>query len=266
MSIFRSTISGQDVDIETLLLPICVDAFGSPSLLPTGGSLCIDPDYSTEAILLGNDIEWIPISGNNSTGPTGIRGPTGYTGMTGKDGSATNTGSTGLQGPTGFTGLPGLVGSTGASGSATNTGSTGPRGFTGSTGALPIYIQGTADYTGAWAVSPQTGITFTYQVLGNGVVLTLPTLDALSGGSNSVITSTAFIPANLRPSAPEYRNIIVDNRGTYGTGTLKINTDGTIQIGTGYPSAGPTLNNFSNAGTLNNGWLAFSVSYEIVNT
>jgi len=62
-----SIIDSQSVDIEQLVIPICVGATtNNPSLLPYAGSLCYD--YTTPGVLYtGSGIVWTP--GGNTIGP-----------------------------------------------------------------------------------------------------------------------------------------------------------------------------------------------------
>ena len=83
------------------------------------------PDTSSDYVL---------ITAQGPTGPTGATGetgPTGPTGATGEVGPTGPTGPTGEVGPTGPTGATGEVGPTGPTGA---TGATGPTGPTGPTG------------------------------------------------------------------------------------------------------------------------------------
>lgn len=199
MSIFRSTISGQDVDISTLLLPIGLglDTL-NPSLDPTGGSLAVDPNFP-DCFFLGNDISWVSFCSGGSTGftgtqgptgSTGLRGPTGFTGMTGLLGS---TGPTGL-GFTGHTGIQGFSGPTGQTGLGFtgHTGTTGPFGFTGPTGPGPTTYSGvyytTQAYTSTNSMTVQMALTGT-EVLGS--------VDWI-GGSSFVTTQPS--PLSILPS------------------------------------------------------------------
>ena len=165
-------------------------------------------------------------------------------------------GNTGPTGPIGSTGTAGINGTPG-----------GPTGPTGSTGpGLTVYTQSALNWSGAWSSSPQASV-FTYQVVRNAVVISFPVLSAAVGGSNVIFTSSVGVPGGITPLSDQFYPIIVEQNGVYISGTFKIkSSDGTFEIGTTTPAAGPTLRAFNNSGGSNNGWLAFTVAYQIVNT
>jgi len=91
-------------------------------------------------------------------------------------------------------------------------------------------------------------------------------IDVVNGGSSVIFTENFAIPIGIRALSDQYYPIIVEQNGLYIAGTFRvISADGHLEIGVGTPGAGPTLQPFANGGGGNNGWLAFTVTYQILN-
>ncbi len=116
MSIKRSIIDSQLVDVYQLILPDVVDPVGTPSLLPYSGSLSYNT-FQPGVVYVGDGADWQSIGAIGPTGVTGYTGGTGPTGQQGNPGTSSGTGSTGAMGPTGYTGSTGPTGSAGDSSS-----------------------------------------------------------------------------------------------------------------------------------------------------
>lgn len=87
-------------------------------------------------------------------------------------------------------------------------------------------------------------LTFTFSRTGKFVTITWPTLSVTSSISTKFLAAAASIPSRLRPIANmEFPVNVVDNL-LATSGTFKINSDGSFEVGTGAAS-----NNFSMLGT-----------------
>lgn len=109
MSIKRSIIDSQLVDVYQLMLPDVVDPVGTPSLLPYSGSLAYN-SFQPGVVYIGDGADWQSIGAIGPTGVTGYTGGVGPTGAQGNPGTSSGTGSTGPMGPTGYTGITGPTG------------------------------------------------------------------------------------------------------------------------------------------------------------
>lgn len=118
---------------------------------------------------------------------------------------------------------------------------------------FPIAGTHSTTWSGIWA-SAQTGNVI-YQRVDNLVTLFIPQITATANTAASIVIDTV-LPTNLRPTTAQYvmgRN--VDN-GTISSGTIFIQTDGTINMYRNAASA-----NFTGSGT--SGFYATTFGYLI---
>lgn len=131
--------------------------------------------------------------------------------------------------------------------------------------SVPLVVSYPVSFGGPWSTNPLV-THLDVQHVGNNVSVLFQLETATGGGSAGTMLSVAApLPAGLWPTADQFFQIHVQSNAVMSVGSLCIRANGNIEIGTGIPTIGGVLGNFSNTGG-NNGWLSKNITYQIVNT
>lgn len=103
------------------------------------------------------------------------------------------------------------------------------------------------------------------QKVGDAVTISLQDWQTTSGGgADSLILSENPIPEAYWPAIAKLFNVDVIEKDTVKRGSLKINTDGIMQLGVGLPDANQDLTVFSSTNGQITGLISCSFCYSIV--
>lgn len=175
----------------------------------------------------------VTLTGNTTqTGNVILVGNHTLTGTPTITGSTTQTGNIGLTGNITQTGNINLTGTAAVTGNITATTTIAATGTVTGSNLLSSSATSTLSCAGGTITTPATPFlaTFNYELVGNTVYLTIPSIILSHGGTGPVVGGALSVSA-IHPTTASHCPIHVDQAGTNVLGVLIIATDGTLSMG-----------------------------------